>query len=70
MVWSGSLGSLRRQLVAEVCPPEAGAWEELMLAQACSAIFDTAVDQIIAIVSGLEDARLVSKSIGCWLVRR
>jgi hypothetical protein len=48
-----------------VCPPDLVAWEELLVAQAASAIFDTTIDQVIAIVAGLEDARAVGVLAVC-----
>jgi hypothetical protein len=59
----GSFGYVTRQLLTEVCPPEATAWEELLIARAVSVAINTIVDQSIAIVSGMEDALLVSVKI-------
>jgi hypothetical protein len=56
---AGSLGYLRQYLASDVCPPDAHAWEELLVAQATSWIVDAAIEQTISLVTGFEDARMV-----------
>ena len=51
---------------SDICPPEAPAWEQLLLARACAEILDAVIDQVITLVVGLVEAALVSVVIRCY----
>lgn len=52
----GSFGCLKRRLAPDICPPEASAWEELLVAQCTNEVFGATVDQLVEIVAALEDS--------------
>lgn len=52
---------MRRHLSSDVCPPVAAAWEELLLARVTTMVFDTAIDQVIALMAGLEESSFFSQ---------
>mmetsp|Transcript_6084 Transcript_6084/g.9185 ORF Transcript_6084/g.9185 Transcript_6084/m.9185 type:complete len:753 (-) Transcript_6084:323-2581(-) len=65
---AGSLGYLLHHLDSTVCPPDAAAWESVMLSRATGEIVDAVVDQFVTLMAGLVEAALVEsekKPEGC-----
>ena len=58
-ILSGSLGYLLHHLDSTVCPPDAAAWESVMLSRATGEIVDAVVDQFVTLMAGLVEAALV-----------
>lgn len=54
------MGYLLHHLESDICPPDAGSWETVLLARATEDIADAVINQIISLASGLLDASMES----------